>query len=1359
MNEVGSTMRLRCGRASAVRGLLRGAATAAIGTGLFAGAVPALAAGECGAIVAGAVTCTAAGNPYATGVTYVSGESVALDTTADAVIGGPLSVAAGAGTVSIINRGTVTSAVADQAGVQALGNDSVSISGRGAVTTTGARAQGVRAVSGFTTGDATIDVGTVDVRSGGAAGLFAFSQQGIASATGTTINVSGEQGPAIVAQGTFGSRVGLGAVTTTGALSPGVLAEAPFGNVIVNGGSIATTGASSPGVIARSTGDISVTTSGLVNTDGALSQGIYALTTGGEATVDAAHVRTGGEGSAGVFASGVSATINSTGTIATTGGTVGGEATAAHAIATTGTAAINVRNVSTVADATPAAFAQSDRGNAAVTLTGNATTTGAGSNALAAEAFSGTAMVTNNGTVTTAGAGSQAIRAIGGLGATVAGTGSVATSGAGADGIFATSIGGPVSVTSGAVTTRGDGSVGIAAGSAGPVSVRVAGPVSTSGAGGMGVYAVSSGNAATISAIDVTTTGAGSAGLLANGVSAAITSTGTVTTSGAGVESSAVHAVGTTGLAQASVRNVRTSGENAVGALAESNGGNAAVTLAGTATTSGAAAYALSAQDFLGSATVTNNGVVVTSGLAAEGVRAVGGRGATVTGTGTVATSGDNAPGVFAASIFAPANVTTGAVVTTGRNSTGIVAGATQSSASVNATSVRTSGAGATGILLVADTGASVTSTMISTSGAASRGIDVASRAGPIVINSGAVTTTGADSAGIVAVGNGAIVVNSGSATVRSGTAIFLQSNASTAALTVTGTTSADRDVVSVNAAGNGLLTIASTGSIIGATNAAVVSGSSTTIANAGRLTGGSGYALAAFGGPATFTNTGTTTGRILLTGGADRVTNSGTFNAAGDSDFGAGNDLLTNSGTFNAATGTSPATVRLIGLESFANQGSVTLANGVVGDRLVLGGGFVGSGGSTLALDATFAPTAITADQLVLSGAATGSTTVTLVPTGSPNLQLIVPNGPVLVQGGAGSVAGAFNLDPAQASNGFAQYGIVFNPTANSYSLIAAPSAAARRQVKFVEGARNIWYRTSDAWSAHVEQLRDAQANGVSPGSKLWGQVYGGGILRRGRADYTFGGQTVAAGQSYSQDQFGGQLGYDLQSGGPDSAVAFGVTGGYSSSDMNFRTGSGRGRFDTVNGGAYLTARAGPLFVSLLGQYDYHWLRIGDAALGLSRKLKGQSYGATGEVGMRFGSAGFFVEPIATLSYVRTDLDSWEAFSSRFDFRTGEGLRGTAGARIGTTFDRADGSHVLLYVGGHAVKEFEGKDSLVFSNNGTDYRFGSDNIGLYGEGVAGVKVISAGRLSGFIEGFGDYGRRSDSVRGGGGRVGLSIAL
>lgn len=655
------------------------------------------------------------------------------------------------------------------------------------------------------------------------------------------------------------------------------------------------------------------------------------------------------------------------------------------------------------------------------------------------------------------------------------------------------------------------------------------------------------------------------------------------------------------------------------------------------------------------------------------------------------------------------------------------------------------------GITAVAPGNVAIVAAAVRTSGTDSAGLFVKSSSGSISINSGVVAVFANGGAGILALGQAAITITSGSASAHNESAIYARSQSGPVSLTLTGansSTTADAAVTLISGS-TIAVTVAQGASATGLNALALSSLTTSTVTNAGVLTGTGGYAILAKFGKTSVINSGSINAGVEFVGAGSALVNTGTFNATQSSTFGTGiGGTLTNSGLVQVTAAAPTAGITLYGLASFANSGTLSVANGRAGDVLTLPGSFTGSGASKLIIDTAFA---VAPDQLVVGGAATGITAVQVVSVNGGG-GLLNP-GTTIVRAGAGTSATAFQLAPTSVSAGFVQYAIAFNAAANTFSLIATPSVAAYRPLVYAEGARNTWYKTSEVWEAHMNASRDRTGDG----SRLWGQFYGSADTRHDTISTTVFGQTAAAGLSYRQNTFGGQLGLDLSRPQSRGGVTFGITGGYVHSDMQFLGESARASYSVANAGGYASFHVGGVFVNVLGQYAHYHIEASDPSIDFSQPIRGHAFGATAEAGLRFGDTGFFVEPLVTMSYVRTHLDSFTALSSNFDFHDTDGIRGKIGARFGTSAN-STGDLLIFYGGGNIVKTFQGRDTLIFTNNSIPLSFGDNLIGIYGEGYAGLSVKSRGHVSGFFEAYGDYGGR-DAQRGGGVRAGLRLGF
>ncbi|GLK73507.1 autotransporter domain-containing protein [Ancylobacter dichloromethanicus] len=125
-----------------------------------------------------------------------------------------------------------------------------------------------------------------------------------------------------------------------------------------------------------------------------------------------------------------------------------------------------------------------------------------------------------------------------------------------------------------------------------------------------------------------------------------------------------------------------------------------------------------------------------------------------------------------------------------------------------------------------------------------------------------------------------------------------------------------------------------------------------------------------ASGGRIVLANDGILIGRVSLTGADDTFENSRVWMVTGINDFGAGADVLTSTGTiYAAAIADTAETTRFDGLESFANHGIFSLADGGAGDIASFSGDISFEKGATYIIDVDLAGQA---DLISVAGTAT---------------------------------------------------------------------------------------------------------------------------------------------------------------------------------------------------------------------------------------------------------------------------------------------------------------------------------------------------------------------------------------------------
>lgn len=842
--------------------------------------------------------------------------------------------------------------------------------------------------------------------------------------------------------------------------------------------------------------------------------------------------------------------------------------------------------------------------------------------------------------------------------------------------------------------------------------------------------------------VQVRTRNAGTAGVNLNGLGS-LTLSGEdarIITSGAGSAGVAATAAGHVSIG---VDVVSTTGTGSVGILASGSGVSI---VAPTVTTTGAGAsgiVALGGADGVDIAFTT----VQTRGTDATGVDATttGGGDILVSGTNILATGNDS----VALRAFSEDGdisiISDGLIRATGPGGTGIVATSVTGDVSLDVLNVITE---------TSDDAATLTSG----SAIVARGANVS-----LVAGGGILTRGREDAAIITATAGDADVTVNGVRAYADGSRALVVNATGNAAVTINGGVASDGlDTDSVVISGDtASLTVGAEG-VLGVRQGNAITISSvngSTIDNAGRIpNSGQGYAIVALGGPITINNSGSLSSDLLLTGGNDRINNSGDFLMRTDTDFGAGNDLFVNTGQVLFGEGSGGAVRTMVGLETFDNRGLIEMRNGTASETLVVPGDFTGSGASRIGLDLS----ATGSDQLLLGGMASGNTVVLVdLPAGSA---ATFDTGTTLVRAGAASAPDAFALEGGFSNAGLVRYEIVYNPQDFSYSLTGAPSDAAYRTLNYVEGARNLWLKSADVVSGQLRARRDAlwAFGGGDPSGKFWVQMHGSVESRDGARAVDTLGQVRSVNMGFRQDYYGGQVGFDVSGGtGDRGGFAVGVTGGYISSSQNFAGSADRIDYDVVNGGVYASYSAGNFFLNALGKYDYYWANATSPLGGFRQDFKGDSYGARGEVGMRFGGDSFFVEPAASLSWVKTSFDDFASQGIGVGFDADDGLRGRAGARIGGQFTLGGGPVMAFYAGGNYVHEFKGEDRVTLTGGDQSFVYANRAIGDYGEGILGFTIGQTDGVSGFIEGsyvrsFKDGGRRT-GIEGAGGRAGLRI--
>jgi|GEM_PF-1386064 len=809
---------MRTDRHKTARSALLGATALGCSLIVMGAAAPAFAANECGAPVAGVVTCTGTHGA----VNYATPTDTAFVVEDGAELG-PV-FAQGAGDVDVL--------IEDGATV-----DSFRVLSTGDISITNDATSGVGSISaGGPAGDITIDSVAVSALVSG----ISASGDNVAIRSGSVVSTQ-------IGASTAGIQVTFADTLTivsdniqSGAM--GIQARVPGIPGLIRTANITS------GSITSGTAGIAVSASEAVTVQsGSIQSGSdgIAILAGGLVTIVSDEIETTGDGSAGIVVNGGGSKNIKSNSIVTTGDGAHGIDVAAGAGSTT---VIDGGDITTSGqNAYGVRYSAGAVASSVDVKAGVVKTTGDGSYGVLIDATSASAtfdvesietagisahglVVSNDGGDVSGRIGSVATEGRQAHGVNLYGTtvtvdsGVVSTEGTEAFGILAGSEGGLLTLDSDSVSTGGEGAIGMNLSSTTGIVLR-SGSVTTTGLKAIGIDAYVGDELPTlapgartmdITAQTVSTAGEGATGIRAVGEKIIIDA-GTVTTTGgaaSGLEVTASDEVGikaanieTSGLeshgvylktlsdgldAIVDVGTIKTHGDEADGIYVSDDGGDAKINVsADSVTTNGFDADGVAIS--FGDDVTLDLGAVKTTGASSNGVRLGGTDGDFRMKLASVLTEGEGSYGVMMESNFATYDVDIGTATTTGRGAAAISTNSTEVEAvKVKAGTVTTSGEGSRGLNLRADlitldigavktTGADAAGIVmratntgnpgrltmtgevdsIETTGAGSAGMTIQTT-GNVDLDIGAVTTRGANSAGLSGTATGGGVLNIG---------------------------------------------------------------------------------------------------------------------------------------------------------------------------------------------------------------------------------------------------------------------------------------------------------------------------------------------------------------------------------------------------------------------------------------------------------------------------------------------------------------------------------------------------------------------------------------------------------------------
>lgn len=457
------------------------------------------------------------------------------------------------------------------------------------------------------------------------------------------------------------------------------------------------------------------------------------------------------------------------------------------------------------------------------------------------------------------------------------------------------------------------------------------------------------------------------------------------------------------------------------------------------------------------------------------------------------------------------------------------------------------------------------------------------------------------------------------------------------------------------------------------------------------------------------------------------------------------------------------------------------------LGDVTVINGNFNATGNSQLGVDAFLAgPTNSAADLLIIgnsgvAGTVTGRTGIIVANGNNPGAYNPIGIPVVAVNSGQSSLANWF-IDP-QSNFYDPRFGGVIDKGLFFYSLqtrndpnvaggidhvlVSAPDREVFELTKVPFAAQTIWHETTGTW---LERQADLRSNlldcGFSGGADLpvkapplkvtpcapvtpgvWMKAVGSWTNRSAQDSFTLPAPFAARfdfDTSYKQNVFGFLGGIDWGRNGVfwgGDAFMVGVLGGYLQSKLEFDASPTNFDFSGGTAGAYATYLNGRFFMDAIFKADFldmTWNVPTLAAFGAGNpKIGVNSYGTTFDAGYRWALSPFwFIEPLATLSWVRTRIDNLAVLGTGISFEDSDSVRGSLGGRLGAkTYWGA--SKVEASIIGRVWREFQDPGNVVVASAGSVLPFGDNFEGTFGEvsGLLNMYNLWNTGWTGFVKG------------------------
>lgn len=452
--------------------------------------------------------------------------------------------------------------------------------------------------------------------------------------------------------------------------------------------------------------------------------------------------------------------------------------------------------------------------------------------------------------------------------------------------------------------------------------------------------------------------------------------------------------------------------------------------------------------------------------------------------------------------------------------------------------------------------------------------------------------------------------------------------------------------------------------------------------------------------------------------------------------------------------------------------------APGSTSDRLVVGGNVTGN-------------TLIKVNDTNLGGPGAfnpNGITVVAVQGGGGNNFRVDPTSVNYVNfGPLGAIQKGFFVDPLIYVPGGALTSTPGLGNGNAYKFFSLPGLFGFNLPVAQTAAQNIWSETAFAWEDRQSELRSLHARGISiangasgggadlpvkavkpaPVSEvdygMWLKAIGSWTRRTATADY---GQisplfsVLNSPNNYKQSTYGIVGGFDVGKSNIftsyDSFV-FEVMGGYVNSGVTFDQpnvfAGGAGpttftKFDYSGGtvGVSGTYMIGGFFSSTLLKADFLNLKISGipgavcantAIASCSQTVNSNTWGVLSDMGYRFQWGRYFLEPIGTVAYIRSDIDNLNLAGVGIlaNFNNGEATRLAGGFRAGGVVTGDQVRYLETSVTARVWDQVAGHNNVTFTNPGTPFTLTDKFAKVWGETDLQFDWINRGNgWSGFVK-------------------------